>query len=139
MRNFKLKTIKIITVTVGVATFFGLAQVGALAAESQKATERPERPNKPAAGSSARPSLNQVKDAVKSFQEQKKELLKQQAEGAKAIGDLARDTIRDTAKEVGTQVRQEAKDTVQETKRRAVEQARKLKEEAKEQGHPGKD
>jgi hypothetical protein len=126
-----LKTIKTIAVTVGVATFFGLAQVGALAAESQKASERPERPNKPATGSSSeRPSLNQVKDAVKSFQEQKKEFIKQQAEAAKAVGDVARDTVRETKKEVGTQVRLEVKDSLKEAKDRALEQARKLKEEA---------
>ena len=110
----------------------GLAQVGAQAGENSGNRHRPERPEKPAQSTSERPSLTQVKDAVKSFQDQKKEFIKSQVELAKTGTGEARDAARGNAKDASAQLRQESKEAVQAAKRQAMEQARKLAEEAKE-------
>ena len=124
-----MKTIIKTSVIVGITMILGLAQVGAQAGENSLA--RPERPEK-AEKENERPSLTQVKDAVKSFQDQKKEFIKSQVELAKTGSGEARDAARGNAKDASAQLRQESKEAVQAAKRQAMEQARKLAEEAKE-------
>lgn len=142
-----MKTIQKTAVLVGVAALLGLAQVGAQAGDilpplgGVVKKERPERPDKPPkdSGKTDRPNLTEIRDVVKSFQDDKKKYLDEQKEAVKAAKDDAR---KDLPGQVGATVRNEVKDSVKAIQEQAREQARKLKEEAKaaaDDGHRGKD
>jgi hypothetical protein len=134
-----------LAVIVGITLVLGLARVGAQAEDAPAGAapapkvvrpDRPARPEKPSA-SIERPNLTEIRDIVKSFNEQKKEYIQQQRELRKdAVTEAQdqrsklRDKIKETKPEVAV-VRQQAKESIEAVKAQAAEQARKLAEEAK--------
>jgi hypothetical protein len=130
-----LKTVKTIknqfSAIVGVAFVLGLACVGTRGADSPLAQkpkiERPERPAKPEKAVNAA----ELKEIIKSFQDQKKEFLRQQKEQQRDERAKVREELTSATPTVGA-VRRELKDSINDAKRQAKEQGRKLLEEQKE-------
>jgi hypothetical protein len=131
-----LKTIKNHVVMLAVATVLGLAQVGAQAGDAtavKAQKSRPERPEKPKGTPVERPNLTEIRDVVKSFQDQKKEFIQQQKDAAKTTREDVRQQVKENVVDSAvTSARKESKESLKEAKELAKEQSRKLAEEAAE-------
>lgn len=123
------------SVIVGITFVLGLACVGTRGEDTvvtvtpRVKVERPERPPRPDKPEKAA----ELKEIVKSFQDQKKEFLRQQKEQQHEDRGKVREELTSTGTAVGP-VRREIKDSINEAKRQAREQGRKLLEEQKESG-----
>ncbi len=112
---------------------------------------RPARPEKPlvvaipSADKVERPNLTEIKDIVKSFQDQKTEYIKQQQDAKKDLALTAQDSrakVREELNQTRTDLgalRQELRDSIEVAKRQAQEQARRVAEEAKEAAKNNRD
>ena len=139
-----LKTIKNqFALIVGITLVLGLARVGAQAGDSdvvasKPKTERPERPPRPEkpdnSGKGSGANATELKNIIKSFNDQKKEFLKQQKEQQAEQRSKVREELT-TEPSSPKELRQQAKDAIAELKQQSREQARKLADEAKNAGH----
>ncbi len=102
--------------------------------ERPERPERPDKPGKPVDGE--RPSISDIKDVIKTFQEEKKRFIQEQKDQRSADRGKVREDLNKNA--VVNAVRQEVKDSISDAKRQTREQAKKLAEEAKESAKEGR-